>query len=65
MLLTTAVPRSARDSRLRVNYRQNRHAGDEREANCGEQDDLLHGDVLLQALPARYTERLSCGPECL
>jgi hypothetical protein len=34
LVLTTAVPSGARDSRLRVNHRQNRRAGDEREGKC-------------------------------
>ena len=44
MVLTTAVPGGARDSR--ANRHQNRRAADEREGNCGEQDELLHGDLL-------------------
>ncbi len=62
MLLTTAMPGSARESRLRVNHRQNRRAGEKREANCGEQDELLHGDVLRQALAARERPERSCNP---
>ncbi len=53
MLLTTAMPGSARESRLRVNYHQSRRAADEREANRGEQDEPLHGDLLQRAPPAR------------
>jgi hypothetical protein len=48
MLLTTAMPGSARDSRLWVNDHQNRRAGDERESNRGVQDELLHDDLLQQ-----------------
>jgi hypothetical protein len=43
MVLTTAMPGGARSSRLRVNHRQSRSAGNEREGKRGEQDELLHG----------------------
>ena len=45
LLLTTAVPRGARDSR--ANYRQNRRAGDEREGKCSKNDELLHDGLFL------------------
>jgi hypothetical protein len=47
MVLTTAVPSGARDSRLRVNHRQNRRAGDEREGKCSKKDELLHNGLFL------------------
>jgi hypothetical protein len=46
MVLTTAMPGGARDSRLRVNHRQSRSAGDERESSRGQQDEFLHGNPL-------------------
>ena len=52
MVLTTAVPGGARDSRLRVNHRQNRRAGDEREGKCSKDDELLHGLFPSEAQPA-------------
>jgi hypothetical protein len=42
LVLTTAVPSGARDSRLRVNHRQNRRAGDEREGKCSNNGEPLH-----------------------
>jgi hypothetical protein len=39
MVLTTAVPGGARDSR--ANRHQNRRAADEREGNCGEQQSFF------------------------
>jgi hypothetical protein len=48
MVLTTAVPGGASESRLRLNRHQNRRAADEREGNRGEQDELPHGNLLQQ-----------------
>jgi hypothetical protein len=47
MVLTTAMPSGARDSRLRVNHRQNRRTGDERESKCSKNDEFLHNGLFL------------------
>jgi hypothetical protein len=45
MVLTTAVPSGARDSR--ANHHRNRRAGDEREGKCSKKDELLHNGLFL------------------
>jgi hypothetical protein len=45
MVLTTAVPSGARDSR--ANHHRNRRAGDEREGKCSKKDKLLHDGLFL------------------
>jgi hypothetical protein len=45
MVLTTAVPSGARDSR--ANHHRNRRAGDEREGKCSKKDELLHDGLFL------------------
>jgi hypothetical protein len=52
LVLTTAVPSGARDSRLRVNHCQNRRAGDEREGKCSTNDEPFHAMYPSQAQPA-------------
>jgi hypothetical protein len=53
MVLTAAMLGRARDSRLWMNYRQNRRAGDEPEGNRSEQDEFLHGDLFQAGHAAR------------
>jgi hypothetical protein len=57
MVLTTAVPSGARDSRLRVNHRQDRRAGDEREGKCSNNEEPLHGLYSSEAQPASSVVR--------
>ena len=45
VVLTTAVPSGARDSR--ANHHRNRRAGDEREGKCSKKDELLHNGLFL------------------
>jgi len=45
MVLTTAVPSGACDSR--ANHHRNRRAGDEREGKCSKKDELLHNGLFL------------------
>jgi hypothetical protein len=45
MVLTTAMPSGARDSR--ANHHRNPRAGDEREGKCSKKDELLHNGLFL------------------